>query len=119
MVGLGASALLGYALFSYGLGVASEHLTHRVREQTFSSLVRHSIGWFEDLNQSSVMLSNTLEQDACKLSRAVGPATTDKLRVLVNIGKVMCCVSVIITVITVVSFVILATKVVVVIYPVS
>ncbi len=87
MVGLGASALLGYALFSYGLGVATERLTHRVRKKAFSSLVRHPIGWHETLNQSSVVLSNTLEQDACKLSRALGPAMTDKLRMVVNIGK--------------------------------
>ncbi len=86
-IGLAVAALLGYALFSYGLAVASEHLTRRVREQAFSSLIRHSIGWFEDLNHSSVVLSNTLEQDARKLSRAVGPAMTDKLRVLVSIGK--------------------------------
>ncbi len=87
MVGLGASALMGYALFSYGLSVVSENFTRRIREQTFFSLVRHSIGWFEDLNQSSVTLSNALEQDACKLSRAVGPVMTDKLRLFVNIGK--------------------------------
>ncbi len=87
IVGLGAVSLISYALFSYGLAVTSENFTRRVREQTFYSVVHHSIGWFQDISESSIALSNALELDACKLARAVGPATTDKLRLTVNVCK--------------------------------
>ncbi|KAF5735037.1 P-glycoprotein [Tripterygium wilfordii] len=45
-------------------GIMGERLTLRVREMLFSAILRNEIGWFDDTNNISSMLSSRLESDA-------------------------------------------------------
>ncbi|KAG2680302.1 hypothetical protein I3760_11G094100 [Carya illinoinensis] len=67
-------------------GIMGERLTLRVREKMFSAILRNEIGWFDDMNNTSSMLSSRLESDATLLRTIVVDRTTILLQ---NVGLVV------------------------------
>ncbi|KAF3449391.1 hypothetical protein FNV43_RR10119 [Rhamnella rubrinervis] len=64
-------------------GTMGERLTLRVREMMFSAILKNEIGWFDDTNNTSSMLSSRLESDATLLRTIVVDRTTILLQ---NVG---------------------------------
>ncbi|KAF8380715.1 hypothetical protein HHK36_028205 [Tetracentron sinense] len=67
-------------------GIMGERLTLRVREMMFAAILRNEIGWFDDTNMSSSMLSSRLEADATLLRTIVVDRTTILIQ---NIGLII------------------------------
>ncbi|XP_009371200.2 ABC transporter B family member 2 [Pyrus x bretschneideri] len=67
-------------------GIMGERLTLRVREKMFSAILRNEIGWFDDTNNTSSMLSSRLESDATLLRTIVVDRTTILIQ---NLGLVV------------------------------
>ncbi|PON87450.1 ABC transporter [Trema orientale] len=67
-------------------GTMGERLTLRVRERMFSAMLRNEIGWFDDTNNTSSMLSSRLESDATLLRTIVVDRSTILLQ---NVGLVV------------------------------
>lgn len=57
--------IVGNVLTFWGFGMASERMNKRVRDQTFSSLVRQEVGYFDKHSVGS--LTSQLQDDAAKL----------------------------------------------------
>ncbi|CAK9309521.1 unnamed protein product [Citrullus colocynthis] len=57
-------------------GIMGERLTLRVREKMFHAILRNEIGWFDDMNNTSAMLSSRLETDATLLRTIVVDRST-------------------------------------------
>ncbi|KAF5460338.1 hypothetical protein F2P56_020216 [Juglans regia] len=75
-----------HAIEHLSFGIMGERLTLRVREMMFSSILRNEIGWFDDMNNSSSMLSSRLESDATLLRTIV----VDRSSILLqNVGLVV------------------------------
>ncbi|XWS62179.1 hypothetical protein CRYUN_Cryun07bG0188800 [Craigia yunnanensis] len=67
-------------------GIMGERLTLRVREVMFSAILKNEIGWFDDLNNGSSMLTSRLETDATFLRGVV----VDRSSILIqNVGLVI------------------------------
>ncbi|XP_062146188.1 ABC transporter B family member 2-like [Alnus glutinosa] len=67
-------------------GIMGERLTLRVREMMFSAILRNEIGWFDDTNNTSSMLSSRLESDATLLRTIV----VDRSSILLqNVGFII------------------------------
>ncbi|KAJ9707214.1 hypothetical protein PVL29_002282 [Vitis rotundifolia] len=67
-------------------GIMGERLTLRIREMLFSAILRNEIGWFDDANNTSSMLSSRLESDA-SLFRTI---VVDRSTILIqNVGLVV------------------------------
>jgi len=47
VIGIIACSLIGNVLLFYGFGTATERMNKRVRDQTFKSLVRQEVSWFD------------------------------------------------------------------------
>ncbi|XP_019702682.1 ABC transporter B family member 2 isoform X2 [Elaeis guineensis] len=67
-------------------GIMGERLTLRVREKMFGAILRNEIGWFDDTNNTSAMLSSRLETDATLLRTIVVDRSTILLQ---NIGMIV------------------------------
>ncbi|XP_050378891.1 ABC transporter B family member 2-like [Argentina anserina] len=67
-------------------GTMGERLTLRVREKMFSAILRNEIGWFDDTNNTSAMLSSRLESDATLLRTIVVDRSTILLQ---NVGLIV------------------------------
>lgn len=67
-------------------GIMGERLTLRVREAMFGAILRNEIGWFDDTNNTSAMLSSRLETDATLLRTIVVDRSTILLQ---NIGMIV------------------------------
>ncbi|KAG1354245.1 ABC transporter B family member 2 [Cocos nucifera] len=67
-------------------GIMGERLTLRVRENMFGAILRNEIGWFDDTNNTSAMLSSRLETDATLLRTIVVDRSTILLQ---NIGMIV------------------------------
>ncbi|KAK4261467.1 hypothetical protein QN277_004459 [Acacia crassicarpa] len=66
-------------------GIMGERLTLRVREALFSAILKNEIGWFDDTENTSSMLSSRLETDATLLRTIV----VDRSAILLqNVGLV-------------------------------
>ncbi|KAG6684446.1 hypothetical protein I3843_12G065200 [Carya illinoinensis] len=75
-----------HAIEHLSFGIMGERLTLRVREMMFSSILRNEIGWFDDTNNTSSMLSSRLESDATLLRTIV----VDRSSILLqNVGLVV------------------------------
>eukprot|EP00262_Sarcandra_glabra_P003246 TRINITY_DN13862_c0_g1_i1.p1 TRINITY_DN13862_c0_g1~~TRINITY_DN13862_c0_g1_i1.p1 ORF type:complete len:1254 (+),score=143.38 TRINITY_DN13862_c0_g1_i1:192-3953(+) len=57
-------------------GIMGERLTLRVREMMFRAILRNEIGWFDDMGNTSSMLSSRLEADATLLKTIVVDRST-------------------------------------------
>ncbi|KAI9111388.1 hypothetical protein K1719_017078 [Acacia pycnantha] len=66
-------------------GIMGERLTLRVREALFSAILKNEIGWFDDTENTSSMLSSRLETDATLLRTIVVDRSTILLQ---NVGLV-------------------------------
>lgn len=52
---------------NFSLGVAGEKLTKRIRLQTFESMLRQEIGWFDQQQNSTGALAVRLAVDASEV----------------------------------------------------
>ncbi|CAL0314164.1 unnamed protein product [Lupinus luteus] len=75
-----------HAIEHLSFGIMGERLTLRVREKMFSAILKNEIGWFDDTNNTSSMLSSRLETDATLLRTIVVDRSTILLQ---NIGLVV------------------------------
>ncbi|XP_043716624.1 ABC transporter B family member 2-like [Telopea speciosissima] len=57
-------------------GIIGERLTLRVREKMFAAILRNEIGWFDEMSNTSSMLSSCLEADATLLRGMVVDRST-------------------------------------------
>jgi ATP-binding cassette, subfamily B (MDR/TAP), member 1 len=62
--------LLGHVLTFYGFGVASERLNKRIRDQSFESLLRQEIGFFDQRSVGSI--TSQLQDDAATIQAFTG-----------------------------------------------
>ncbi|KAK4802970.1 hypothetical protein SAY86_001173 [Trapa natans] len=67
-------------------GIMGERLTLRVRLMMFSAILRNEIGWFDDVNNTSGMLSSRLETDATLIRTVVVDRATILLQ---NVGLIV------------------------------
>ncbi|PKI46864.1 hypothetical protein CRG98_032675 [Punica granatum] len=67
-------------------GIMGERLTLRVRERMFAAILKNEIGWFDDMNNASGMLSSRLETDATLLRTVVVDRATILLQ---NLGLIV------------------------------
>ncbi|KAK6934966.1 ABC transporter-like, ATP-binding domain [Dillenia turbinata] len=67
-------------------GIMGERLTLRVRENMFSAILRNEIGWFDETDHTSGMLSSRLETDATLLKSIIVDRTTILIQ---NVGLVV------------------------------
>ncbi|CAK8540337.1 unnamed protein product [Lathyrus sativus] len=67
-------------------GIMGERLTLRVREKMFSAILKNEIGWFDEIGNTSSMLSSRLESDATLMRTIVVDRSTILLQ---NIGLVV------------------------------
>ncbi|XP_042438125.1 ABC transporter B family member 2-like [Zingiber officinale] len=67
-------------------GIMGERLTLRVRERMFGAILRNEIGWFDDVSNTSAMLSSRLETDATLLRTIVVDRSTILLQ---NVGMLV------------------------------
>ncbi|KAK6947399.1 ABC transporter-like, ATP-binding domain [Dillenia turbinata] len=67
-------------------GIMGERLTLRVRENLFSAILRNEIGWFDETDHTTGMLSSRLEADATLLKSIVVDRTTILIQ---NVGLVV------------------------------
>ncbi|KAH8513874.1 hypothetical protein H0E87_006935 [Populus deltoides] len=81
-----AISVIVYAIEHLSFGIMGERLTLRVREMMFSAILKNEIGWFDDLNNTSSMLTSRLESDATLLRTIVVDRSTILLQ---NVGLVV------------------------------
>ncbi|URD95330.1 ABC transporter transmembrane region [Musa troglodytarum] len=67
-------------------GIMGERLTLRVRERMFGVILRNEIGWFDDMSNTSAMLTSRLETDATLLRTIVVDRSTILLQ---NVGMIV------------------------------
>ncbi|KAJ8773928.1 hypothetical protein K2173_009359 [Erythroxylum novogranatense] len=79
-------SVIVYSIEHLSFGIMGARLTDRVREKMFSAILRNEIGWFDDLNNSSSLLTSRLETDATLLRAIVVDRSTILLQ---NVGLVV------------------------------
>uniref|UniRef100_A0A6N2KRB9 Uncharacterized protein n=2 Tax=Salix viminalis TaxID=40686 RepID=A0A6N2KRB9_SALVM len=79
-------SIFAYAIMHLCFGIMGERLALRVREMMFSAILRNEIGWFDDLNNTSPMLTGRLQSDATLLQTITVDRTTTLLH---NVGLVV------------------------------
>lgn len=79
-------SVIFYGIEHLSFGIMGERLTLRVREMMFSAILRNEIGWFDDFNNTSSMLTSRLESDATLLRTIVVDRSTVLLH---NVGLVV------------------------------
>ncbi|KAJ7953427.1 ABC transporter B family-like protein [Quillaja saponaria] len=84
--GAAVITVIVHAVAHLSFGIMGERLTLRVREMMFSAILKNEIGWFDDTNNTSSMLSSRLESDATLLRTVVVDRTTILLQ---NVGLVV------------------------------
>ncbi|KAF9617406.1 hypothetical protein IFM89_036327 [Coptis chinensis] len=60
----------------FNFGIVGERLTLRTREMIFAATLKNEIGWFDDTNNSSSILSSRLEADSALLRTIVVDRST-------------------------------------------
>jgi ATP-binding cassette subfamily B (MDR/TAP) protein 1 len=83
-VAMAGGAQLGYFMMAYGFSVSGEHLTKRLRESCYSSILRQPPAWLDLHNTGD--LTTALEQDAFLVAQATGVAASDKVRLVLTLG---------------------------------
>ncbi|KAM4085347.1 hypothetical protein ACJW30_10G020400 [Castanea mollissima] len=84
--GAAVITVIVHAIEHLCFGIMGERLTLRVREKMFSAILSNEIGWFDDTNNTSSMLSSRLESDATLLRNIVVDRNTILLQ---NVGLVV------------------------------
>lgn len=84
--GAAVITVIVHAIEHLCFGIMGERLTLRVREKMFSAILSNEIGWFDDANNTSSMLSSRLESDATLLRNIVVDRNTILLQ---NVGLVV------------------------------
>ncbi|KAL6176028.1 hypothetical protein ACLB2K_052664 [Fragaria x ananassa] len=84
--GAAVVTVIVHAVAHLCMGTMGERLTLRVREKMFSAILRNEIGWFDDTNNTSSMLSSRLESDATLLRTIVVDRSTILLQ---NVGLIV------------------------------
>ncbi|XP_078438546.1 ABC transporter B family member 2-like isoform X2 [Wolffia australiana] len=80
-------ALFVHFLAHFNFGIMGERLTLRVRERMFRAMLRNEIGWFDEMDNGSAMLSSRLETDATLLKTIIVDRSTILLQ---NVGMIVC-----------------------------
>ncbi|KAJ4799912.1 ABC transporter B family member 2 [Rhynchospora pubera] len=75
-----------HVLVHLNFGIMGERLTLRVRERMFAAILKNEIGWFDEANNASSMLSSRLETDATLLRTIVVDRATILLQ---NVGMIV------------------------------
>ncbi|KAI4314502.1 hypothetical protein L6164_027405 [Bauhinia variegata] len=84
--GAAVLTVVAHAIEHLCFGIMGERLTLRVREMMISAILKNEIGWFDDTNNTSSMLSSRLESDATLLRTVV----VDRSSILLqNVGMVV------------------------------
>ncbi|TKY58541.1 ABC transporter B family member 2 [Spatholobus suberectus] len=84
--GAAVLTITAHAIEHLSFGIMGERLTLQVREKMFSAILKSEIGWFDDTNNTSSMLSSLLETDATFLRTVV----VDRSMILLqNVGLVV------------------------------
>ncbi|GAV77509.1 ABC_tran domain-containing protein/ABC_membrane domain-containing protein [Cephalotus follicularis] len=78
--------VISHAIEHLSFGIMGERLTLRARENMFSAILSNEIGWFDETNNTTSMLSSRLESDATLLRTIVVDRTTILLQ---NLGLVV------------------------------
>ncbi|TKY58287.1 ABC transporter B family member 2 [Spatholobus suberectus] len=84
--GAAVLTITAHAIEHLSFGIMGERLTLRAREKMFSAILKSEIGWFDDTNNTSSMLSSRLETDATFLRTVVVDRSTILLQ---NVGLVV------------------------------
>ncbi|KAL2618435.1 hypothetical protein AAZV13_08G245000 [Glycine max] len=84
--GAAVLTITAHAIEHLSFGIMGERLTLRAREKMFSAILKSEIGWFDDINNTSSMLSSRLETDATFLRTVVVDRSTILLQ---NVGLVV------------------------------
>ncbi|XP_028754614.1 ABC transporter B family member 2 [Neltuma alba] len=84
--GAAVVTVIVHAIEHLCFGIMGERLTLRVREALFSAILKNEIGWFDDADNTSSMLSSRLETDATLLRTIVVDRSTILLQ---NVGLVV------------------------------
>ncbi|XP_063900759.1 ATP-dependent translocase ABCB1-like isoform X1 [Zophobas morio] len=71
-VGLGLAAFLANFMNHFGVGIAGERLTNRVRIACFEKLVRQPVYWFDSQEHSVGIIKTRLSSDATRVRNLVG-----------------------------------------------
>ncbi|KAF3321519.1 ABC transporter B family member 2 [Carex littledalei] len=75
-----------HVLVHLNFGIVGERLTLRVRERMFAAILKNEIGWFDEANHASSMLSSQLETDATLLRTIIVDRATILLQ---NVGMIV------------------------------
>lgn len=78
-------AVMFYTIEHLNFGIMGERLTLRVRERMFAAILKNEIGFFDDMNNASGILSSRLETDATLLKTIVADRSTILLQ---NVGMI-------------------------------
>ncbi|CAJ1940399.1 unnamed protein product [Sphenostylis stenocarpa] len=78
--------IIAHAIEHLSFGIIGERLTLRAREKMFSAILKSEISWFDDINNTSSMLSSRLETDATFLRTIIVDRSTILLQ---NVGLVV------------------------------
>ena len=70
LLGLGVVCIVGNSLLFWGFGLMSERMNKRVRDATFTNLIRQEIGWF-DMHSLGTITSH-LSDDAALIHAFTG-----------------------------------------------
>jgi ATP-binding cassette subfamily B (MDR/TAP) protein 1 len=85
-VGLAVAAMIGCLMNAGGFAVSGEKMVRRLRQMTFSAIIRHDVGWFDAEEHATSAITSELEQAAHDVSLATGVAISDKLRLVMTLG---------------------------------
>ncbi|KAK7386619.1 hypothetical protein VNO78_26953 [Psophocarpus tetragonolobus] len=84
--GAAVLTITAHAIEHLSFGIMGERLTLRAREKMFSAILKSEIAWFDDMNNTSSMLSSRLETDATLLRTVIVDRSTILLQ---NVGLVV------------------------------
>ncbi|ESW28406.1 hypothetical protein PHAVU_003G283900 [Phaseolus vulgaris] len=84
--GAAVLTITAHAIEHLSFGIMGERLTLRAREKMFSAILKSEISWFDDINNTSSMLSSRLETDATFLRTIIVDRSTILLQ---NVGLVV------------------------------
>jgi len=70
--GIGVIVMLSNIAQTLMFGIAGEYLTQRLRQLTFMSILKQSVGWFDHQSHSTGILASQLASDANLVQGAIG-----------------------------------------------
>ncbi|KAJ3159516.1 Multidrug resistance protein 1 [Geranomyces michiganensis] len=68
------------------LGVTGERLTRRVRSTLFDAMLRQEIGWFDDKNNGTGVLTSRLSEQADRIQGLTGPNAANIIQLVVSMA---------------------------------